>query len=466
MNGYFTTSTTEQVIPIIPIVNSEFLGWIEKQSVKLKTWIRINEFKAKSATFCFVPDKNGQLKQIFLGINNQNDFWAFGILPTKLSEGTYQIQDDLTTKQLQNIAIAWGLGNYKFTVYKKSLASKAKLLISEMCDLQYIENVVSSISLVRDLINYPAEDMEPASLAKAVLSTAIEFNANVGQIIGDDLLKKGYAAIHIVGRASSHAPRLIDLKWGKEKDPKVTLVGKGVCFDSGGLDLKPRTAMEKMKSDMAGAAHALGLARMIMSANLPINLRVLIPAVENMPAGNSYKPGDIVKTYKGITVEVADTDAEGRLILADTLTVACEDNPELIINFATLTGAAHIAMGNEIAALFSNNDDVAREIIAMAEQENDPICRMPLYQPYRELLDSNIADISNVSNSRGGGAIIAALFLKEFINNEIPWVHFDFEAYNSIDKPGRPKGGEAQTLRALFQYLLKRFAESKSPVTE
>ncbi len=466
MNGYFTTSTTEQAVSITTIVGSEFPGWIEKQSAKLKNWIRINEFKAKSATFCLVPDRNGQLKQIFLGIDDQNDFWAFGILPSKLSEGTYQVQADLTTSQQQKIAIAWGLGNYKFTVYKKSPTSKAKLLIPETCDLQYIENVITSISLVRDLINYPAEDMEPASLAKIVLSNAIEFNAGVEQVIGGDLLKKGYAAIHTVGRASDHAPRLIDLKWGKEKNPKVTLIGKGVCFDSGGLDLKPRVGMEKMKSDMAGAAHALGLARMIMAANLPINLRVLIPAVENMLAGNSYKPGDVLKTYKGITVEVVDTDAEGRLILADALTIACEDKPDLIINFATLTGAAYIAMGNEVAALFSNDDDVAKQIIAIAEQENDPICRMPLHQPYRELLDSNIADISNVSSSRGGGAIIAALFLKEFINNGIPWIHFDFEAYNLNDKPGRPKGGEAQTLRAVFQYLLKRFVESKSPESE
>ena len=462
MNGYFTTSTTEQAIPIIPIVGSEFPGWIEKQNAKLKNWIRINEFKAKSATLCLVPDRNGQLKQIFLGIDNQNDFWAFGTLPNKLSEGTYQVEADLTANQQQKIAIAWGLGNYKFTVYKKSPTSKAKLLIPETCDLQYIENVITSISLVRDLINYPAEDMEPASLAKAVLSTAIEFNANVEQVIGDDLLKKGYAAIHAVGRASNHAPRLIDLKWGKEKNPKVTLIGKGVCFDSGGLDLKPRADMEKMKGDMAGAAHALGLAKMIMAADLPVSLRVLIPAVENMLASNSYKPGDILKTYKKITVEVVDTDAEGRLILADALTIACEDKPELIIDFATLTGAVYIAMGNEIAALFSNNDDIARQIVAIAEQENDPICRLPLHQPYRELLDSDIADISNISNGRGGSSIIAALFLKEFVDSNIPWLHFDFAAYNLIDKPGRPKGGEAQTLRALFQYLLKSFVESES----
>ncbi|KPJ67643.1 MAG: hypothetical protein AMJ43_03070 [Coxiella sp. DG_40] len=463
MNSCFTTSITEQAVPIVPIINSEFPGWIEKQNAKLKNWIRINEFKAKSATFCFVPDNNGRLKQIFLGIDNQGDFWAFGALPNKLSEGTYQVQADLNADQHQKIAIAWGLGNYKFTVYKKSPASKAKLLIPETCDLQYIDNVITSVSLIRDLINYPAEDMEPASLAKTVLSTAIEFNAKVDQVIGDDLLKKNYKAIHMVGRASSRAPRLIDLKWGKENDPKVTLVGKGVCFDSGGLDLKPRSYMERMKTDMAGAAHALGLARMIMAANLPINLRVLIPAVENMLAGNSYKPGDVLKTYKEITVEVVDTDAEGRLILADALTIACKDGPNLLIDFATLTGAVHVAMGTDIAALFSNNDDIAKEIIAMAEQENDPICRLPLYQPYRKLLDSDIADITNLSNSRGGGAIVAALFLKEFVDNETPWLHFDFEAYNSIDKPGRPKGGEAQTLRALFRYLLNRFAESESP---
>ncbi len=457
MSDYFTTSISEPAIPIIPVVNDEYAKWFESQTFKVKNWLRINEFKAKSGSVCLMPDKEGKIKQIFLGINDLDDFWAFGALPNKLSEGIYQINNSWHAEQLQRIAIAWGLGAYKFTAYKKSPISKAKLFISKNYNLQYIENIISSIALVRDLINYPAEDMDPAKLTKTVLSTAIEFGGNVDQIIGDDLLKKGYIAIHAVGRASTHAPRLIDLKWGKEKNPKIILVGKGVCFDSGGLDIKSQTSMERMKKDMGGAAHVLGLARMIMAADLSVNLRVLIPAVENMIAGNSYKPGDVITTYKGITVEITNTDAEGRLILADALALACEDEPELLIDFATLTSAADIALGNEIAALFSHHDDLAKEIINCAEQENDPICRMPIYQPYHKWLDSNIADICNAASVRLGGAITATLFLQEFVNRNIPWLHFDLMGYNVDDKLGKPKGGEAQGLRAVFNYLLKRY---------
>lgn len=460
MSDYFTTSISEPaipIIPIIPIVSEEYAKWFENQTAELKNWLRINEFKAQSGSVCLMPDKDGKIKQIFLGINNLDDFWAFGALPNKLPEGNYELLNNWSAERLQRIAIAWGLGAYKFTAYKKSSISKAKLFISENYNLQYIENIVSSISLVRDLINYPAETMDPQQLAKTALSTAIEFGANVDQIIGDDLLKKGYTAIHAVGRASTHAPRLIDLKWGKEKNPKIILVGKGVCFDSGGLNIKSQTGMERMKKDMGGAAHVLGLAKMIMAADLPVNLRVLIPAVENMVAGNSYKPGDVITTYKGITVEITNTDAEGRLILADALALACEDEPELLIDFATLTGAANIALGNEIAALFTHHDDLAKEIINYAEQENDPICRMPIYQSYRKWLDSNIADICNAASVRLGGAITATLFLQEFVNRKIPWLHFDLMGYNVDDKPGKPKGGEAQVLRAVFNYLLKRY---------
>lgn len=446
------------MISIIPVIESEFGSWQEQQEEKIKNWCRINEFKAKPATVCFLPDKNGQLKQIFLGIKDGNDFWSYGVLPNKLPEGTYQIAAELNQEQWHRIAIAWGLGAYKFNAYKKSPKSKAKLDMPEFCDTKYIENIIDSISLLRDLINFPAEDMAPALLAKSVLSVAIEFGGTVEQVIGEDLLKKDYAAIYTVGRASNNAPRLIDLKWGKEKNPKIILVGKGVCFDSGGLDLKTSEGMARMKKDMAGAAHALALARMIMAAKLPVNLRVLIPAVENMVSGNSYKPGDIIKTYKGVTVEVTDTDAEGRLILADALTIAAQDKPDLLIDFATLTAAANIALGSDIAALFTENDEIANKIIELSNQENDPICRLPLYHPYRELLDSDIADIRNAQDSRLGGAITAALFLQEFVGKNIPWVHFDFMGFNLTDQPGRPKGGDAKGLRAVFNYLLQKYS--------
>jgi leucyl aminopeptidase len=457
MSDYFITSVKKSAIPIIPVICDEYAKWLENQTAELKNWLRINEFKAKSGSVCLMPDKEGKIKQVFLGINNPDDFWAFGALPNKLPEGNYAVVNELSAEKMQRIAIAWGLGGYKFTVYKKSSISKAKLFIAEKYNLPYIENIIRSISLVRDLINYPAEDMDPAQLTKTATSTAIEFGGNVDQIIGDDLIKKGYNAIHIVGRASDHPPRLIDLKWGKEKNPKIILIGKGVCFDSGGLDIKSSTGMERMKKDMGGAAHVLGLARMIMAADLPVNLRVLIPAVENMVAGNSYKPGDVITTYKGITVEITNTDAEGRLILADALALASEDEPELLIDFATLTVATNIALGNEIAALFTHHDDLAKEIINYSIQENDPICHMPIYQPYARWLDSNIADICNAASVKLGGAITAALFLQEFVDRKIPWLHFDLMGYNVDDTAGKPKGGEALGLRAVFNYLLKRY---------
>jgi len=458
MSDRFITAADEQTIPVIPVIESEFGRWAEKQGNKLKNWLRINEFKGKSATVCFVPDKDGKLKQIFLGIENYDDFWAYGVLPPKLPEGTYQIKADFNKEQWQRIAIAWGLGAYKFTAYKKEPSSKAILVVPKICDLKYIENVVDSVYLLRDVINYPTEDMGPASLAKSVLSVGIEFGANVEQIIGDDLLKKGYAAIHAVGRASNNAPRLIDLTWGKEKNPKVTLVGKGVCFDSGGLNLKTAEGMARMKKDMGGAAHVLALARMIMAAELPVNLRVLIPAVENMVSGNSYKPGDVITTYKGTTVEVTNTDGEGRLILADALALASEEKADLLIDFATLTGAANIALGSDVAALFTDRNEIADKIINLSIQENDPICRLPIHQPYRELLDSNIADICNAPDIRLGGAITAALFLQEFVDQDIPWLHFDVMGFNLTDQPGRPCGGEAKALRAVFNYLLEKFS--------
>ncbi len=453
-------TSSELLIPIYPVFEADFDSWLDKQSSKVKNWLHANEFKAKPGSTCIMPDRDGNIKQVFLGVANCDDFWSFGALSDKLLTGDYEIHGDWSVEQLQRVAIAWGLGRYKFTAYKTSRQSKAKLKITEACDLDYVENIVTSINLARDLINHPAEDMNPSDLAKAVTSVAVEFGAEVSQIIGEDLRKHKFEAIYAVGKASINAPRLIDLNWHQSKKfPTVVLVGKGVCFDSGGLDLKPSPYMKDMDKDMAGAAHVLSLARMVMGAKLPINLRVLIPAVENLVSGSSYKPGDIIKTYKGLTVEVTNTDAEGRLILADALALASESKPDLIIDFATLTGARSVALGPEIVAMFSTNESLAQNILDFSKSEQDPMCILPIYQPYRELMDSHIADLVNSSDTRYGGAITAALFLQEFVECDIPWVHFDLEAHNDKSKPGRPKGGEAQGLRAVFRYLVGKYGK-------
>lgn len=460
MQDFFVSSVSKKAVTIIPVVTKKFSLWLKQQDPIIKNWVRVNKFIAKSGTTCFLPDTHGNIYLVLLGIADENDFWAFGALPTKLPEGIYQIKSSLNAKQLEYAIIAWGLGCYKFGIYTKNNGEiKAKLFIPVSCDRLHIENIVNSIFLVRDLINYPAEDMTPAKLGERAVTLAKRFNARITQIVGDDLLKKGFNAIHAVGRGSSNKPQLIDLRWGNAKNPKITLVGKGVCFDSGGLDLKIPANMQIMKKDMAGAAHALGLAMMIMTAKLPVNLRVLIPAVENMPANNAYKPGDILRTYKGITIEVIDTDAEGRIILADALALACEESPALLIDFASLTGAARIAVGTEIAAMFTNKNALAAEIMLLSIADQDPIWQLPLYAPYKEMLDSDIADISNLAKSSYGGTITAALFLQEFVTANIPWIHFDIMGFNLGTKPGRPKGGEAQSLRAMFAYLCKCYAK-------
>jgi leucyl aminopeptidase len=333
----------------------------------------------------------------------------------------------------------------------------AQLVLPKEVDHSPIENIVESIYLVRTLINVPTDDMGPSELAAAAAQLAKKYKAMFKQIIGKELLKNNYASIYTVGRGSDDAPRLLDLRWGNKKHPKVTLVGKGVCFDTGGLDIKPASAMLLMKKDMGGAAHVLGLARMIMEAKLPICLRVLIPAVENAVDGNAYRPGDIITSRKGITIEVGNTDAEGRVVLADALTEAVSEKPDLLIDIATLTGAARVALGTELPAVFSNQDKIVEELTIHAKLVQDPIWRLPLFALYRDSLNSSIADINNNASDSYGGAITAGLFLKEFVPDDISWLHFDLMAWNLKTRAGRPQGGEAMALRALFSYLTERF---------
>lgn len=462
MLSCFTKQSSKKTIPILVLTSNDFSNWFSHQTSFIKNWITAVGFKADAGTICLLPDTTGKLTQVLCGSKDTKDFWCVGSLSTSLPEGQYVFNFDILdidreTTDYENFAIAWGLGAYQFTRYKKPIKKIAQLVLPKNYKSEFINNLVESIYLVRDLINTPTEDMGPSELGRAAVKLAKQYKATVKQVVGEQLLKNNFPAIHAVGRASDDAPRLVDLRWGNKKHPKVTLVGKGVCFDTGGLDIKPAVSMLFMKKDMAGAAHVLGLARMIMQANLPVQLRVLIPAVENSISGNAYRPGDVIKSRKGLTIEIGNTDAEGRVVLADALTEAVSEKPNLLIDISTLTGAARIAVGTDISALFANNDALAHEIIRHGDIKQDPIWRLPLYAAYREALNSPIADINNSGVDSYAGATTAALFLKEFVPDEIPWAHFDIMAWNLKPRPGRPQGGEAMGLRALFSYIEERF---------
>lgn len=453
MSNGLLPSPTPGCIPLVPVAESEFGAWLERQDESTRRWLAATGFKAKPGGFSLVPGPDGQLRRVIAGISSADDLWALGGLPTTLPEGDYVLDAALEPRQRERLTLGWALGAYQFTRYKAPKRAMAWLVLDPARDAGRIRRQVEAVTLVRDLVNTPAEDLMPEHLAEVTQALGREFGANVVQIVGEQLLTRNYPAIHAVGRASSHPPRLLDLRWGDPTYPKVTLVGKGVCFDSGGLDLKPSNAMRLMKKDMGGAATALGLARLIMGSGLPLRLRVLIAAVDNAVAGNAFRPGDVLRSRQGLTIEVHNTDAEGRLILSDALAEAGSEQPAALLDFATLTGAARVALGTEIPALFCNDDALAVGLLAAAEREQDPFWRLPLHQPYRDLLDSKIADIANASDSSYAGAITAALFLKEFVPVEVPWAHFDLMAWNPKTQPGRPEGGEAMALRAVFAWL-------------
>jgi leucyl aminopeptidase len=414
-------------------------------------------FTAAPGTTALLPGADGRLAGVLLGVSALDDVWAYGGLPMSLPEGSYRLDGDLDRDTATRAALGWALGSYAFTRYRKLERTFATLVWPKGCDRTAVERAATATYLVRDLVNTPAADLGPAELAAAAEDLAEQFSAKCRVIVGDDLLRKGYPAIHAVGRASVREPRLIDLSWGAKSDPRVTIVGKGVCFDSGGLDLKPSSNMLLMKKDMGGGAHALGLARMVMMAGLPVRLRVLIPAVENAVSGDAMRPLDVLATRKGLTVEVGNTDAEGRLILCDALAEADSENPELIVDFATLTGAARVALGPELPALFCNDDRLAAELIACGQDCADPLWRMPLWQPYRKGLESKVADLNNVTSGSFAGSITAALFLESFVSRGSRWAHLDIMAWNVAANPGRPEGGEATGMRAVYALIERRF---------
>ena len=445
MSDILIARAPKDAVKLWLVTEKNFASWLSSQPAGVARWTKLHDFKAKTGTFCVLPDEKGAPLGVVAGLSDPASIWDIADFSKRLPAGTYRVEG----KFPDALALGWALGAYRFDRYKKSDKPLAKLVVGHDA---VREHILEAITLARDLINTPAEDMGPEELANAIVKIGKTYGATVTQIIGNDLLKKNYPAIHAVGRASVRAPRLVDLTWGNPKHRRVTLVGKGVCFDTGGLDLKPSSAMYLMKKDMAGAASALAVAHMIMAAKLPVRLRLLIPAVENAVAGNAFRPSDIIKMRNGLTVEIGNTDAEGRLVLADALAEAVTDKPDMLIDFSTLTGAARTALGTELPALFCNEDKLADALIQAGRATEDPIWRLPLHEPYKKLRDSPVADLNSAPNTPYAGAITAALFLQRFVPSGA-WIHLDMMAWNLSSKAGRPEGGEAMAVRAVFNLI-------------
>ncbi|WP_062536676.1 leucyl aminopeptidase family protein [Mizugakiibacter sediminis] len=446
-----------RAVPVESVDRARLAAARRRLDTAQRRWLDAAGFDAAAGTFCLLPDAQGRAARVLAGVDADEPLWAFGALAHALPEGNYTLAEEGVLAERELAALGWALGAYRYVRYRAPKRAPARLLLPKTM-LAALTPLVDAAARVRDLVNTPTEDLGPEQLADAVLALAKEHGAKTRAFVGEQLLQAGFPTIHAVGRASHRPPRLVELAWGDPKHPRLVLVGKGVCFDSGGLDLKTSEGMRWMKKDMGGAAHALALAGLVMQARLPVCLTLLVPAVENAVAGNALRPGEVIRTRAGHTVEVDNTDAEGRLILCDALAYAAEQQPDLIVDFATLTGAARVALGPDLPALFANRDDLADAVLAAARAVRDPLWRLPLWRPYRKLLESYLADFANAGSSRHAGAITAALYLERFVPETTPWLHVDVYAWNDADRPGRPKGGEAQGLRAFFRFLEERYA--------
>ena len=460
MHSVFEVAPVAHAIPITFVTKATWDAISSNLPAEARRFAKANGFSAKPGACLTLPTGEGEIAQVLFGLDGENgkfrDPFRPGQLPALLPPGVYRFAN-IETQDARLAALAFALGSYRFSRYRKTDALEVRLVPPDGVDIADLTRIVEATALARDLINTPSNDMGPEELALAAQQLAHRFGAEFNSVVGDELTQQNFPLIHAVGMASPRAPRLIDFTWGDPAHPRVTLVGKGVCFDTGGLDLKPSSSMLIMKKDMGGAANVLALAQMVMDAKLKVRLRVLIPAVENAVSGNAVHPMDIVRTRKGLTVEIGNTDAEGRLILCDALAEASTEKPELLVDMATLTGAARVALGPELAALFCNDDGLAEALLATARAEDDPMWRMPLWRPYRKMIDSKIADINNVSESPHAGAVTAALYLQEFVEPDIPWAHLDVMAWNAQSRPGRPEGAEATALRALYAHIAQRF---------
>jgi leucyl aminopeptidase len=446
-------------VPVTFVNGTNWQDLRERLDSRARAFAAAAGFEPKPGRHLLLPATDGGLAGVLFGLERPEEphkdlFWP-GALPGLLPAGAYRFATSPHDPKLA--ALAFALGSYRFNRYRKQDEKEIKLELPGNVDGEDLSRIVEGIALARDLINTPANDMGPTELEDAALALAGRHGAKVRSVVGDDLLAEDFPLVHAVGRAAARAPRLVDLSWGDATHPKVTLIGKGVCFDSGGLDIKPESGMLNMKKDMGGAASMLALAHMLMARGIKLRLRVLIPAVENAISGASFRPRDIYRSRKGLSVEIGNTDAEGRLILADAIALADEEEPDLVADMATLTGAARVALGTEIPPFYTDDDALAAELADCAKSENDPLWRMPLWRSYDALLESKVADVNNVSSGNFGGSITAALFLRRFVTAAKAWLHFDVYAWNQSTKPGRPEGGECQAARALYALLVSRY---------
>ena len=455
-------------IPIHIVYEDDFNTWLSNQTEAAQSSLLAQGFKG-GANHVTLTYASGKIEAVYAGLGKRIGLYSFSYVvdqimkasTEKLYDAEFEIQkNNLSAEDFEKLCIGWSLAAYKFDRYKKNPKKFPRLVLPKNINRARIEAFIQSISLIRNLINTPANDLGPQELADAAKQLAASQKAVIKIIEDNKLLDQNFPLIHAVGDGSERRPRLIDITWGNPKHPKLTIVGKGVCFDTGGLDIKPSAAMLMMKKDMGGSAMALGLAWIIISQNLPVRLRVLIPAVENSISGIAFRPGDVFPSRKGLSVEIGNTDAEGRLVMADCLTLACEENPDLLIDFSTLTGAARTALGFDIPAMFSNNDEIAAELQKISLSVEDPLWQLPLWAPYRADIGSSIADLNNAGNNPAG-SITAALFLENFVTDNTDWVHIDHYAWEASGKPGRPKGGADTGMRAVFAYLEKRYGSKR-----
>ena len=446
-------------VPIRAVNASNLAAQLKAAAPSTQQWLKSTGFSGAPDTHALVPNATGQLAEVWAGVRSATHPFALAALPRSLPPGNYCLSPDGLAVDDEAAALSWELGGYVFDLYKPAKRDAATLFMPSSPNAQRGLLMATAVASTRDLVNTPAEHLGPAELAEAVRLVAKQHGAKFKQIVGDDLLKKNFPSVHAVGRAASRAPRLIELNWGNPKHPRLSLVGKGVCFDSGGLDIKGADGMRWMKKDMGGAATALGLAQLVMALKLPVQLQLLIPAVENAIAGNAFRPGDVFRTRKGLHIEIGNTDAEGRVILCDALAYAAEGEPDLLIDMATLTGAARVALGAQLPALFCRDTALARSLVDRGLDMHDPLWHMPLWRDYHVGIESSIADIVNTGPSPLAGAINAAIFLEDFVPANLPWLHIDLFAWNNAARPGRPVGGEAQTLRTLLAYLEERYAQ-------
>lgn len=458
----FFTCFPSDCITLQAFGHAELESRLSACSERHRRWIQQCGFQGDFGQFVALGHEDGTLTDIWVGRSTKRQdvpitdaiLAVLALLPV----ATYRIE--LPENARQNFAEQWALAQYRYDAYKTA-PSNAKILCISEAELALVEPMVEAIYWLRDLINAPPNVMGPEGLSQAMQELALRFGADFEEWVGQALLDANYPMVYAVGAAAAEAPRMLRLKYGKPQWPKISLIGKGVCFDSGGLDIKPSQGMRLMKKDMGGAAHAMALAMWIMAAKLPLHFELLVPAVENAIGAGAFRPGDILKSRAGLSVEIDNTDAEGRLVLADALTKACESQSECIIDFATLTGAARAAVGTDIAAMFANDDALAHGIEAAAREVGDPVWRLPLHQAYLPMLDSGVADLLNSPSSPYAGAITGALFLEQFVKDARPWVHFDIMAWNLAARPGKPEGGEALGLRAVARYLETRFATNQ-----